>query len=98
MTSTLLFACVTAAFWLLGGMTSLLGAVYGVDHWWPLASNGTDPAQMPGRTSSCAKRYDDADGRQLAAPVMMILLLVISVLRWWARLRRSLTSIRSHTR
>ena len=76
MTSTLLLQCVTAAFWLLGGMTSLLGAVYESYHWWPLASTAPMPAQM---LEDFVLRETDTMMQmvgKLAAPVMMILLLV----------------------
>ncbi|MFP6560936.1 type III secretion system export apparatus subunit SctT [Paraburkholderia sp. B3] len=74
--STLLGQVAITAFWALGGMTFLLGAVYESYHWWPLSAHGPNMAnvieafviqQTDSLMQSIAK---------LAAPMVLLLLLV----------------------
>ena len=75
-TSTLLSNCVMTAFWLLGGMTFLLGAVYESYHWWPLASATPVPSNIletftMHETDSLMEMV-----AKIAAPITAILVLV----------------------
>lgn len=76
LTSTLLLQCVTAAFWLLGGMSFLLGAIYESYRWWPLASVTPIAGNV---LESFAMRETDSmmqTSAKLMAPIVMILVLV----------------------
>ena len=75
-TSTLLSNCVMTAFWLLGGMTFLLGAVYESYHWWPLASATPVPSNI---LETFAMHETDSLMQivaKIAAPITAILVLV----------------------
>lgn len=76
LTSTLLQQCVTAAFWLLGGMSFLLSAIYESYHWWPLAS----VTPIPGNVIETFVMHETDTMMQttakLMAPLVMILVLV----------------------
>ncbi|WDD92588.1 type III secretion system export apparatus subunit SctT [Burkholderia sp. FERM BP-3421] len=74
--ATLLSQLAIAAFWLLGGMTFLLGALYESYQWWPLAS--FDPIPAPLLEAFAQARLAglmDMVAR-LATPVMVMLLLI----------------------
>jgi len=76
LTSTLLSQFAIAAFWLLGGMTFLLGAVYESYRWWPLESLTPVPAAI---LESFAIRQADSLMQmtaKLAGPVMLALMLI----------------------
>lgn len=76
LTSTLLLQCVIAAFWLLGGMTFLLSAVYESYRWWPLASVTPIAGNI---LESFAMHETDTmmqTTAKLMAPIVMILVLV----------------------
>jgi type III secretion protein T len=76
LTSTLLSQFAIAAFWLLGGMMSLLGAVYESYQWWPL----DHLAPMGGRIIEAFVMHKTDSLMQtvakLAAPMMLLLLLI----------------------
>ena len=76
LTSTLLSQFAIAAFWLLGGMTFLLGAVYESYRWWPLMSVTPVPAAI--FESFAISRADTlmAMTAKLAGPVMLVLVLI----------------------
>lgn len=76
LTSTLLSQFATAAFWLLGGMTFLLGALYDSYRWWPLAD--MLPVSSAVLESFVLHQSDSLMQMvaKLAAPFMMVLLLV----------------------
>jgi type III secretion protein T len=76
LTSTLLSQFAIAAFWCLGGMTFLLGAIYESYAWWPLAgaipSGGTIfEAFVLMKTDSLMETV-----AKLATPMMLLLLLI----------------------
>lgn len=75
-TSTLLSQFAIAAFWLLGGMQFLLGAVYESYQWWPLAD--LTPATGSVLQSFVLARTDSLmeSVAKLATPMMLLLLLV----------------------
>lgn len=76
LTSTLLLQCVTAAFWLLGGMSFLLSAIYESYRWWPLASVTPIAGNI---LESFAMHETDSMMQTIAklmAPIVMILVLV----------------------
>jgi type III secretion protein T len=76
LTSTLMLQCVTAAFWLLGGMTFLLSAIYESYRWWPLASVTPIAGNI---LESFAMHETDSmmqTTAKLMAPIVMILVLV----------------------
>lgn len=76
LTSTLLSQFAIAAFWLLGGMTFLLGAVYDSYRWWPLDSLTPVPAAI---LESFAIQQADTLMQmtaKLAGPVMLALMLI----------------------
>jgi type III secretion protein T len=76
LTSTLLSQFAIAAFWMLGGMTFLLGAVYDSYRWWPLA----DFTPLGGQIleSFILQKTDSLmeTVAKLATPMMFLLLLV----------------------
>jgi type III secretion protein T len=76
LTSTLLSQFAIASFWMLGGMTFLLGAVYESYSWWPLA----DLTPMGGNIleSFVLQKTDTLmeTVAKLATPMMFLLLLV----------------------
>jgi type III secretion protein T len=76
LTSTLLSQFAIAAFWMLGGMTFLLGAVYESYRWWPL----TDLTPVGGQIleSFILQKTDSLmeTVAKLATPMMFLLLLV----------------------
>ncbi|MGN6667154.1 MAG: type III secretion system export apparatus subunit SctT [Trinickia sp.] len=76
LTSTLLSQFAVAAFWLLGGMTFLLGAVYESYRWWPLASVTPIPSAI--LESFAIGRADTLMQMtaKLAGPVMLALVLI----------------------
>jgi type III secretion protein T len=76
LTSTLLSQFAIAAFWLLGGMTFLLGAVYDSYRWWPLASVTPIPSAI--LESFAIGRADTLMQMtaKLAGPVMLALVLI----------------------
>lgn len=76
LTSTLLSQFAIAAFWLLGGMTFLLGALYESYRWWPLASVTPIPAAII--ESFALHRADTLMEMtaKLAGPVMLALILI----------------------
>ncbi|OPX53828.1 flagellar biosynthetic protein FliR, partial [Oceanospirillum multiglobuliferum] len=68
--------CVTAAFWLLGGMSFLLSAIYESYRWWPLASVTPIAGNI---LESFAMHETDSMMQTIAklmAPIVMILVLV----------------------
>ncbi len=76
LTSTLLSQFAIAAFWCLGGMTFLLGAVYESYHWWPVdslapASSAVVEAFVLSKTDSLMETV-----AKLATPMMVLLLLI----------------------
>ena len=76
LTSTLLMQCATVAFWTLGGMTFLLGAVFQTYVWWPLGSLTPVPrafieAFVMQQTDSLMVTI-----AKLAGPAVLLLLLV----------------------
>jgi type III secretion protein T len=75
-TSTLLSQFAIAAFWVLGGMGVLLGAVYESYRWWPLANVTPVPSAI--LESFVVSRTDTLMQMiaKLAAPVMLALLLI----------------------
>ncbi|WP_206956682.1 type III secretion system export apparatus subunit SctT [Trinickia acidisoli] len=76
LTSTLLLQCVVAAFWLLGGMSFLLSAIYESYRWWPLAS----VTPIAGNILESFTMHETDSMMQtiakLMAPIVMILVLV----------------------
>ncbi len=76
LTSTLLSQFAIAAFWLMGGMTSLLGAIYESYRWWPL----TDLTPAGGQLlAAFAMQKTDSlmqTVAKLAGPMMLMLLLI----------------------
>ncbi|HWX12273.1 MAG TPA: type III secretion system export apparatus subunit SctT [Trinickia sp.] len=76
LTSTLLSQFAIAAFWVLGGMTFLLGAVYESYRWWPLAD--FTPAGGQILESFVLQKTDSLmeTVAKLATPMMFLLLLV----------------------
>jgi type III secretion protein T len=76
LTSTLLSQFAIAAFWLLGGMTFLLGAVYESYRWWPLAN--LMPAGGQILESFVLQKTDSLmeTVAKLATPMMLLLLLI----------------------
>lgn len=75
-TSTLLSNCVMTAFWMLGGMTFLLGAIYESYHWWPLGSATPLPSNI---LETFVMRETDSlmvTVAKVAAPITAILVLV----------------------
>ncbi|MBI0330735.1 type III secretion system export apparatus subunit SctT [Burkholderia plantarii] len=75
-TSTLLQQVATVAFWSLGGMTFLLGTLYQSYQWWPLNSPTIDVSNV---LEAFAMKETDTLMQQvakLAAPAVMILLLI----------------------
>jgi type III secretion protein T len=75
-TSMLFLQIANAAFWTLGGMTTLLGVVYESYRWWPLDS-ATPLAANILESFSMHQADSLMDGvARLAAPLMLILLLV----------------------
>jgi type III secretion protein T len=75
-TSLLFNQIATTVFWVLGGMMSLLGAVYESYHWWPLLS--TTPMTGNILESFAIQQTDTlvTGVLKLSAPIMLILLLV----------------------
>jgi type III secretion protein T len=76
LTSTLLSQFAIAAFWSLGGMTFLLGAIYESYKWWPLAD--LTPATGQVLESFVLAKTDSLmeTVAKLATPMMVMLLLV----------------------
>lgn len=76
LTSTLLSQFAIAAFWSLGGMTFLLGAIYESYKWWPLAD--LTPAGGQILESFLLHKTDSLmeTVAKLATPMMLLLLLV----------------------
>ncbi|MGF6935036.1 type III secretion protein T [Paraburkholderia sp. UCT70] len=76
LTSTLLSQFAIAAFWLLGGMTFLLGALYQSYAWWPLAD--LTPIASHVLESFVLQKTDSLMEivAKLAAPMMLMLLLI----------------------
>jgi type III secretion protein T len=76
LTSTLLSQFAIAAFWCLGGMTFLLGAIYESYNWWPLGSLA--PAGGTILESFVLMKTDSLmeTVAKLATPMMLLLLLV----------------------
>ena len=76
LTSTLLSQFAIAAFWALGGMTFLLGAIYESYNWWPLAKLAPSGGQM--LESFVLQKTDSLmeTVAKLATPLMLLLLLV----------------------
>jgi type III secretion protein T len=76
LTSTLLSQFAIAAFWCLGGMTFLLGAVYESYTWWPLAD--TVPAGGAILEAFVLMKTDSLmeTVAKLATPMMLLLLLI----------------------
>jgi type III secretion protein T len=76
LTSTLLSQFAIAAFWLLGGMTFLLGAIYESYRWWPLAD--LTPAGGQILESFVLQKTDTLLEMvaKLATPMMLLLLLI----------------------
>lgn len=75
-TSTLMSQCAIVAFWTLGGMPFLLGAIYASYRWWPLASVMPVPANI---LESFAMQQTDSIMQlvaKLAAPLVIVLLFV----------------------
>jgi type III secretion protein T len=75
-TSLLFGQIATAVFWTLGGMISLLGVLYESYHWWPIASSTPVGANI---LESFAMHQTDtlmSGIAKLAAPLMLVLLLV----------------------
>lgn len=75
-TATLLGQVATVAFWALGGMTFLLGTLYESYSWWPITSAGPNVSNM---LESFVLQQTDTlmqTVAKLAAPMMLILLLV----------------------
>lgn len=75
-TGTLLSQVASVAFWALGGMTFLLGALYESYQWWPLASSTPVAANV---LESFVLRQTDTlmeTTAKLAAPMLFILVLV----------------------
>ncbi|AXE96585.1 type III secretion system export apparatus subunit SctT [Paraburkholderia sp. 22099] len=75
-TGTLLAQVASVAFWTFGGMTFLLGALYESYHWWPLTASTPVPANV---LESFALQQTDSlmqTTAKLAAPMMLMLLLV----------------------
>jgi type III secretion protein T len=76
LTSTLMSQCASMAFWTLGGMTFLLGAIFESYRWLPLESFTPVPAEM---IASFTMQQTDSlmtAIAKLAAPAMLLLLLV----------------------
>ncbi|MBR8058290.1 type III secretion system export apparatus subunit SctT [Burkholderia dolosa] len=76
LTSTLLSQFAIAAFWCLGGMTFLLGAIYESYTWWPLAN--LTPAGGSVLESFVLTKTDSLmeTVAKLATPMMLMLLLI----------------------
>ncbi|MBY4831452.1 type III secretion system export apparatus subunit SctT [Burkholderia dolosa] len=76
LTSTLLSQFAIAAFWCLGGMTFLLGAIYESYAWWPLAN--LTPAGGSVLESFVLTKTDSLmeTVAKLATPMMLMLLLI----------------------
>jgi type III secretion protein T len=76
LTSTLLSQFAIAAFWCLGGMTFLLGAIYESYAWWPL--DGLMPAGGTVIESFVLAKTDSLmeTVAKLATPMMLLLLLI----------------------
>ncbi|MEK6346822.1 MAG: type III secretion system export apparatus subunit SctT [Burkholderia sp.] len=75
-TATLLQQVATVAFWSLGGMSFLLGTLYESYQWWPLTAHSVDVSSV---LESFALQETDSLMQQvakLAAPAVMILLLI----------------------
>lgn len=75
-TGTLLAQVASVAFWTFGGMTFLLGALYESYHWWPLTAATPVPANV---LESFVLQQTDSlmqTTAKLAAPMMLMLLLV----------------------
>jgi len=75
-TGTLLAQVASVAFWTFGGMTFLLGALYESYHWWPLSAATPVPANV---LESFVLQQTDSlmqTTAKLAAPMMLMLLLV----------------------
>jgi type III secretion protein T len=75
-TSTLLSNCAMTAFWMLGGMTFLLGAIYESYHWWPLASATPLPSNILETFTMHATDSLMVSIAKVAAPITAILVLV----------------------
>jgi len=76
LTSTLLMQCASVAFWTLGGMTFLLGAVFRTYVWWPLGSLTPVPRAF---VETFVMRQTDSlmvSIAKLAGPAVLLLLLV----------------------
>jgi type III secretion protein T len=76
LTSTLMSQCASMAFWTLGGMTFLLGAIFESYRWLPVARFTPVPAEV---IATFALRQADSLMTliaKLAAPAMLLLLLV----------------------
>lgn len=76
LTSTLLIQCAIVAFWTLGGMTFLLGAVFETYRWWPLASVTPVPAAFIQTFVMTQTDSLMVAVAKLAAPAVLLLLLV----------------------
>jgi type III secretion protein T len=76
LTSTLLSQFAITAFWVLGGMTFLLGAVFESYKWWPLANLA--PATGPILEAFVLQKTDSLmqTVAKLATPMMLLLLLI----------------------
>lgn len=76
LTSTLMMQCATVAFWTLGGMTFLLGAVFQTFVWWPLGRMTPVPAAF---IESFVMKQSDSlmvSIAKLGAPAVLLLLLI----------------------
>ncbi|MFC0402815.1 type III secretion system export apparatus subunit SctT [Paraburkholderia rhizosphaerae] len=76
LTSTLMSQCAVVAFWTLGGMTFLLGALFQSYHWWPIGQMMPVPAAF---LEVFVLRQTDAlmeTVAKLAAPALLLLLLI----------------------
>ena len=76
LTSTLMSQCATVAFWTLGGMTFLLGALFESYRFWPLASITPVPAVLLQWFATTQTDSLMEMTAKLATPAMLLLLLV----------------------
>lgn len=75
-TGTLMMQLATVSFWVLGGMTFLLGAVYESYRWWPIASS--TPVATNVLESFVLRQTDSLMQMiaKLAAPILFVLVLI----------------------
>jgi len=74
--SILLGQIVTVSFWTLGGMQSLLGALYASYHWWPVASSTPLAVDFVGAFAMHQTDTLMQTTAKLATPMLLILLLI----------------------